>query len=234
MSDELDSVAQYGMSVGLAVRPRTVLVEGTTDEALFELAARVECDATGVPLIGEDLAVLAAGERDRGGTKGVIRELFSLRGMARTCLLPNGRPRYRFIALFDNDNAGRRAVALARDVDNSILEYKDLFRLRPAMPLPGSLDPSGMQRAFERDNAKYKGLDWELEDLLPDSLIDAFLTERPYAVLRSFEKNGRVHRDFTRDGKAHLHRFIKDYAVREDPAVVIEVLSAMRFYLGLS
>lgn len=40
MTEILDSVAQYGMALGFDVRPRTVLVEGTTDVLLFELAAR--------------------------------------------------------------------------------------------------------------------------------------------------------------------------------------------------
>lgn len=53
---------------------------------LFELAARLEREATGQDLIGTDLAIIAAGERDRGGTQGVIRELVSLRSYSRTCL----------------------------------------------------------------------------------------------------------------------------------------------------
>jgi hypothetical protein len=43
-----------------------------------------------------------------------------------------------------------------------------------------------------------------------------------------------VHRDFTRDGKARLHRFTKDYAVREDLLNVIGVLKAFRRYFGLT
>lgn len=230
---KLDAVARYGRALGLAVRPRTVLVEGTTDVALFKLAAQLEGAETGLRLIGQDFAILAAGERDRGGANGVIRELVSLRGMARTCLLPNGRPRYRFVALLDNDDAGRRAVALARHIDNSILEYKDLFRLWPVMPLPGSLDPGQVQRTFERENADYRGLDWEIEDILPNSLVDAFLAERPEAMRDSFLKNGKVHRDFKGDGKARLHRFVREHALREDLADVIQVLKAVRYYLGL-
>lgn len=233
MGEELDAVAQYGRALGLAVLPRTLLVEGTTDVALFKLAAQLECAATGSRLVGQDFAVLAAGKCERGGADGVIRELVSLRAVARTCLLPNGRPRYRFVALFDNDDAGRRAVALARRIDNSILEHKDLFLLRPVMPLPGSLDPGELQRMFERENADYKGLDWEIEDLLPDHFVEAFLAEHPHAMRRSSLLNGKVHRDFTTDGKARLHRFVRQNAIRHDLASVIEVLKAIRYYLGL-
>ncbi|MDQ3776810.1 MAG: hypothetical protein M3461_21900 [Pseudomonadota bacterium] len=233
MAEELDSVARYAMVLGFAIRPRTVLVEGTTDVELFRLAARLECERTGIDFLAKDLAIVAAGERDRGGVHGVIRELLALRGMARTCLLPNGRPRYRFIGLFDNDKAGQEAVKLARVIDTSILEYKDVFRLWPTMPLAGNLDPGTMQKTFERQNADYKGLKWELEDLLPQQFVAAFLSDYPGAVAHSMSLRGKVHRDFTRDGKAHLHRFVKQHAVRDDLATVVEVLKAIRFYLGL-
>lgn len=233
MAEDLDSVARYAMVLGFAVRPRTVLVEGTTDVELFHLAARLEREKTGIDLLGNDLAIIAAGVGDLGGTRGVIRELVCLRGLARTCLLPNGRPRYRFIGLFDDDKAGQQAVKAARDFDRSILEYKDVFRLRPVMPLPGNLDPGTVQKTFERENACYKGLEWELEDLLPHEIVDAFLSDYPGAVARNTSMGGKVHRDLTRDGKARLHRFVKEHALRNDLSAVIEVLKAIRFYLGL-
>lgn len=233
MAEELDSVARYGMALGFDVRRRTVLVEGTSDVELFNMAARLERVASGADLFGGDLAIVAAGERDRGGAQGVVRELLSLRGMSRTCLAQNGSPRYRFVGLFDNDHAGKQAVKSARIVDNSILEYKDVFRLWPQMPLPGNLDPGTVQRAFERENAAYGNLDWELEDLLPADFIDAFAAENPKAIARTTSISGKVHRDLTPDGKARLHHFVKQHAVRDDLAPVIGVLKALRFYLGL-
>jgi len=233
VAEELDFVARYGMALGFSIRPRTVLVEGTTDVELFQLAARLEYEKTGINFLGNDLAIVAAGERDRGGTHGVIRELVALRGMARTYLLPNGRPHYRFIGLFDNDRAGKQAVKLARDIDSSILEYKDVFRLWPMMPLPGNLDPGTVQRAFERENALYNGLEWELEDLLPQEFVNVFLSDQSMAVSHTKSIAGKVHRDLTCDGKARLHRFVKQNAVYEDLRDVIAVLKAIRFYLNL-
>jgi hypothetical protein len=231
--DTMDAVARYGHALGLTVRSRTVLVEGTTDAELFKLASRLEYETTGIDLLGQGLAFVAAGERDRGGTHGVVRELVAFRGMARTCLSSAGRPRYRFIGLFDNDNAGRQAVKLARTIDNSILEYKDVYRLRPVMPFPGNLDPGSVQRDFERENDPYKGLDWEVEDMLPKSFVDVFEAEHPQAVTRRSETNGVVHRDFTADGKAQFHRFVKLNAVRADLKGIIESVMAIRHCLGL-
>jgi len=61
MAEDLDSVALYGMALGFEIRRRTVLVEGTSDVALFETAARLELGASGIELLGGDLAFVAAG-----------------------------------------------------------------------------------------------------------------------------------------------------------------------------
>jgi hypothetical protein len=228
-----DSVAVYASSLGCTVRTKVVLVEGTTDVDLFHAAAQLELVATGQKLVHDDLCIIAPGEGDLGGTRGVIRELVCFRGLSRTCLLPNGRPRYRIVALFDNDKAGRQAVRSARDLDASLLEFKDLFRLWPVMPLTGNLDPISMQKLFAKENEPYKNLEWELEDLLPDSFVECFLEGVPGAITHSTTVNGRTHRDFTRDGKARLHRFVKQHAIRQDLNPVTAVLKALRCYLGL-
>jgi hypothetical protein len=233
-TQENDFVAQYASSIGFSIRSRTILVEGTTDVELFNLAARLELEKTGIDLLKNDLAFVAAGERDRGGTKGVIRELNAFRCMARNCLLSNGRPKYRFIGLFDNDKAGKLAVKFANDLDSSILEYKDVFRLWPVMPLTGNLVPTTMQKTFERENADYKGLEWELEDLINEEFIEIFLLENDNSLRNSKSVNGKTHRDFTPDGKAKLHKFIKQHAKWDDLAEVVLVLRVMRFYCGLT
>ncbi len=110
MAEELDFVARYAKGEGLAIRKRTVLVEGTTDVELFQLAARLEHERTGTDLLGSDLAIVAAGIGHLGGTRNLCRRLWVLRDLARHCLSENGSPRYRFIGLFDNDKAGKQAV----------------------------------------------------------------------------------------------------------------------------
>jgi hypothetical protein len=101
------------------------------------------------------------------------------------------------------------------------------------MPCEGNLDPKTLERTFDRLNTDYRGLHWELEDLLPASFIDAFLKDHPTAVRSAMPMAGKIHREFTPDGKARLHRYIRDYAIREDLSEVIGVIKAMRFYLCL-
>ena len=135
----------YAASLGMQIKHRTILVEGTSDVALLGLVSSLERKLSGKELF-EDFAIVAAGERDQGGVNGVVRELIAFRGMARTFLQSNGKPVYRFVGLFDNDRAGKRAIATAHDLDSSILEYKDVFRLMPVMPEPKNLDPGIFQR----------------------------------------------------------------------------------------
>lgn len=232
MERGLDSVQRYAGTLGIRVQPRTVLVEGSTDVSLFELAAKYERNTTGVDLFDRGFTVAAAGLGEQGGTRAVVRELVSLRAVARTVLLQNGRPKYRFVGLVDNDKAGRQAVKRAHEFDTSILEFKDMFRLWPVLPVPLDLDPTSLRKRFESENVAFKGLDWELEDLLPPSLVDAFVDENPAAVVRSATVNSKIHRDFSRDGKARFHRFVRDNAMHSDLIGVVEAVRAIRSYLG--
>jgi hypothetical protein len=231
--EELDSVQRYAAFLGFPVQGRTVLVEGSTDVELLRFAAQIEHRQTGIDLLGDGVAIVAAGIGDLGGTGGVIRELLCLRGLARTCLLPSGHPRYRFIGLFDNDKAGRQAVRTACALDSSMIEYRDVFRMWPIMPRTGSRDAESIRKTCELANAQYKGLEWELEDLLPESFLSAFVSEYPDSVVRTSTANDKVHRDLTRDGKSRLHQFVKKHAMRSDLEKVIDVLLALRFYLGI-
>lgn len=231
--DASDPFATYALSKGYRARARTVIVEGSTDYDLFELAARLEREASGMNLLA-DLAFIPAGERDEGGTNGVVREIMRLKGFASITLLPNGHPRYRVAALVDNDKFGRQAVKYMRQYDISITECRDVFILWPEMPLTENRDPIGMQRMLETANARYKGLDWEPEDLLPGSFVEAFEREYSTGIARKTVREEKVHRDFTPDGKARFHRFIKQHAMHGDMAKVIETLQVLRCYLGLS
>ena len=233
MSD-LDPVARYALSIGYRIAPRTIIVEGRTDYELFTLAVQEEHRHSNGWLLGGDLAVIAAGDGDEGGTAGVIRQLITLRNIARTDLSPKGLPRYRFLALFDDDRAGRQAVRAARELDRSMTEFKDVFRLRPIMPLTRHAEPALLQKHFNECNASYKNIEWEVEDLLGSDLMCAFCNEHPTAVSSEVSAGDVVHRHFTRDGKARLHRFVRENAMRRDLSRVIDVVKAFRLYLGLN
>ncbi|WP_162599090.1 hypothetical protein [Pseudomonas aeruginosa] len=133
-----DDIASYAGKLGMQIKRRNVLVEGTSDVALIHLVGQLEKQRSGLDFL-EDLAFLAAGEREQGGVDGLLRELITFRSLGRNVMDANGKQIYRFVGLFDNDHAGRRAIATAKSV-GGLLEYRDVFRLMPIMPLPGNLD----------------------------------------------------------------------------------------------
>lgn len=233
MGEDLDYIAYFARTKKFNIKPRTIFVEGTTDVALFELAAKLEKEKTGIDLLGDNLAVIAAGEGDEGGASGVCRELVSFKNMAKGYLLPSGRPKYRFVGLFDNDSAGRYAISNVRKTDTSILEFKDVFRLWPVMPICSNLDVEVIRKTFESENEKYKNLVWEMEDLLPHSFSESIIKENSTALYRSDTMHDKVHREWSPDGKAKLHRLVKDYAIHKDLEVVISILRAFWHYLNI-
>jgi len=233
MVEELDFIARFARSKGFDIKPRTIFVEGTTDVDLFQLSAKLEKEKTGIDLLGDKMAIIAAGIGNNGGAKGVCRELVSFKNMASTCLLPNGRPKYRFIGLFDNDNAGRQAISDIRKTDISILEYRDVFRLCPVMPLNENQDMTFLRNKFEQENLLYKGLDWELEDLVPDSFSMLLIDENPFLLRGSQPINDKVHREWTPDGKAKLIRLVKENAMHSDLLAFIAILNAFRQFFNI-
>jgi hypothetical protein len=229
----LDPLAAYARSKGYPVRSRIILVEGTSDADLFLLASDLLRKKTGANLM-EDIAFVPAGEKDNGGVRGVIRELLVLHAVATTVFDSSGRPRYRIAALFDNDNAGRYAVRSTPQFDIRLTEFKEMFLLRPLMPLTKNCDPNAIRSLVENANAPYKNLDWELEDLFPLSFLNAFDEEHGSAVKRTAVVGDRTHRDLTPDGKARFHHFVKQNALLSDLNGVVETMRAMRSYVGLS
>lgn len=228
----VDYVALYGASKGWRLMPRSILVEGTSDVALFGLAAELYRKGKDKDLLA-DLAIVAAGDGDRGGTQGVVRELLGLRAIASAYLSPAGQSVYRFIGLFDNDTPGQKAVHFARSVDTSILEYRDVFRLSPIMPILGNLDPGTAQRGFEKANEAYKGMCWEVEDLIGEALMQLFLEEYPTALVSEHRIANACHRELTRDGKARLVRFCRENADLASLNGLVETLHALRCYMAL-
>ena len=228
-----DLVLSYARARGWRVQRNNVLLEGTTDEALFRLARNREKARSGVDLFDDGVRFIAAGKGDRGGTTGVLRELTTLRSLSECVLDRNGRPRYRFVGLVDNDMAGRRSVKGARSFDPNIREYRDLFRIRPVMPTTGNLDLKTLERSCERLNANFRGLDWELEDLLPEQLMDAFVKTAPSVVRKRVHVCGKVHWELAPEGKGRLHKYVRMRATWCDLGGVLGVIRAMRFVLKL-
>lgn len=210
-----------------------MLVEGTSDVAYIQLAARLYREQHGENLLGDELAILPAGTGEEGGTRALNQRLMTLRNIADTDRDEQNRLRHTFCALYDYDAAGKRALKSASELDSRLRHGAELFHLRPVMPLRSGAEPEVMLRRYERENAPFQTLDWEIEDLLPDSMVAVFEADHRTAVTRKREAGGRIHRDLTRDGKHHLLSFARTYATLSDVMEIVRLLRALRDYQKL-
>ena len=220
-------------ALGWNIRGCNVIVEGTTDVALLSLAAALYYERHRTAILNDQMAILSAGKGDDGGVDGLNRRLNAARQIADADRGQDGSLRYRFIGLYDNDRAGRRGVENACNFDRRLRRCGDLFLLHPVMPLASGSDHAVLRQRFYTDNAKYRGLDWEVEDLLSERVLLAFEDDDPMAVQDVHECGDRKHREFTRDGKYRLHKFVKNYAALEDVMEVVKLIRALRGYLNL-
>ena len=220
----MDMVATYAASKAWALRPNIVLVEGTSDEALFRRADELSVHA-GRVLLGNEICVVAAGRHDRGGTFGVVRELITLRSMVPYVLDRLGRPIYGVIGLVDNDEAGRRIIKDILRIDRSTFEFRDILAVRPVCPNFTRPDPRGRQREADLANLPYRTLDWEIEDTLSPRLLQLFDRRHPGMIIqRTRQIDCKTHHELTRDGKIALHRLVQREATLVDLAGVVAIV----------
>lgn len=225
-------VESFASTLGWNVRECNVIVEGTSDVEVFWLAASLYYQRHQTAILGDRIAILPAGKRNDGGVDGVNRRLHAARQIADVDRDRDGGLRFRFIGLYDNDRAGRRAIDIACNFDRRLLRYGDLFLLHPIMPLAHGADHVELRRRIETENAPFKGLDWEIEDLLSERILSDFEAKHTNAIQNIRECNGRKHRDFSPDGKMQLRKFLGGASL-EDVIEVVKLIRALRDYLRL-
>jgi hypothetical protein len=227
-------VEGYASTLGWKLCECNVIVEGVSDVALLWLAGALYFERHGVPIVGDQVAILAAGKGDDGGVDGLNRRFNAARQIADADRGPDGSLRYRFIGLYDNDRAGRRGVTSACEFDRRLRRCGDLFLLHPVMPVAAGADHATLQRRFADENASFGRLDWEVEDLVSERLLTDFEAVHPGAVMHRFGGGGRTHREFTREGKFRLHEFVRKHARLEDVIEVVKLIRALRDYHRLA
>ena len=228
----MDAIAMYAASKGWCLKQNVVLVEGTSDEALFRLANEL-ARTVGIDLLGPEICVVAAGKRDRGGTFGVGRELIALRALAPYILDRRGFPCYKIIGLVDDDHAGRQVVENILKIDRGVIEFRDVLRLRPIVIHGFGMSTDRIRRASEEANAPYCELDWEIEDTLSERLFGMLCVQCPAAIQLRQSKNGRTHFELTRSGKQMLHGLVHREGTLMDLTGIVDVVRCLRATFGL-
>lgn len=223
----------YAAMCGWSLCAGNVMLEGTSDVAYFNLAARLHRSQSGASLLGTDLSIFAAGLEEEGGTFGISERFPTLFNLASLDQDPSGRRRFRVIALLDDDTMGRSAVNLIAGGHRQIREYESTFRLRRVMPRrTDSARSLGLQT--EAANAAFGRLECTIEDMLSDQLCARFVAARPDAVSKpaSTAATG-THRYWTPSGKRMLRQFAEEQATIDDVPALVDVLRSLRSYVGL-
>lgn len=223
----------YAAMCGWSLSIGNVMVEGASDVAYFALAARLHQAQCGASLLGTDLSIFAAGLKEEGGTFGISERFPTLFNLAALDHHPNGRRRFRVIALLDDDTMGRSAVNLIAGGHRQIREYESTFRLRRVMPRR-SESAKALASQTETANAVFGRLECTIEDMLSDRLCARFVASRPDAIYRpaSTAATG-THRYWTPPGKLMLFQFAEEQATIEDVHSLVDALRSLRSYVGL-
>lgn len=226
-------VEMFAKQIGWTIGRCNVVVEGTTDVTILQHAGLLHRQATGVDVFGDGFAVVASGRADDGGVEGVNRRLNAARQNADADRDAIGALRYHFIGLFDNDFAGRKAITLACDIDRRVVRYRDVFLLHPRMPIASHHLGTSIGQEAKSLNSAFIGLDWEIEDYLPEDFKAAFELQYPRAVIKCAKRGGRSHRDLTPEGKRAFHAFVRQRGEHRDVLELICLICALRSYLGM-
>lgn len=229
-----DHAHWYAKQKGWKLLRRNMMVEGNTDVRYFELASRLYLEAHRAHLVGHDFSIFSPGTGDQGGTRGVLEEFPPLWKIIQTDCDSQGKLVLRAVTLLDNDFAGRSLHKALLQQYRQMKENRDVFLLQRFFPRT-TTEPSTLSHQIETHNSQSKGLDCEIEDLLGESLLEAFISDTPNAFERPVKEiAGLRHYEWTPHAKGQLFQFVKEYATLEDMEGITNVLKAIRFYLALN
>lgn len=227
-----DHVRWFAGRMNWPLAPNNILVEGN-DASYFELAARLFRNEHNRDLLA-DISIFPTGDGDGGGTFGILRHFPTFRSLIDTDVDANGNRLFKAIVLLDSDSAGKNARNALTAKYTSFQEYRDVFLLFRKMPRK-SRDPVQLGEAMSRENASWKRLDCEIEDLLGADLLQLFVKQatRPLRLEPIFLESAH-HYEFHEGVKSELLRYVKERANLDDMHGIVEVLKSLRFYLGLA
>ena len=226
-------VEVWAKQIGWPIRQRNVILEGMIDVTLLKHARKLYLADRGVDIFDGGFAILAAGRGNEGGVDGVNRRLSTARQLAEVDVTGDGAKRFSFIGLFDNDEAGRRAFMQANRFDRRVILYQDVFLLHPVMPPAAGAPGSEVEALAASLNRGFSRLNWEIEDLISKDLLLSFENTHPQAVVRKTQRGSLIHRDFTRQGKVELVRFVIKKADLADMMEIVRLVCSLRDYVGL-
>jgi hypothetical protein len=232
MASPGDHVRWFAEKQGWKIRRHNVVTEGEVDVRHFVLADRLYTAQHGQRLITEELAVFPVGTGLNGGALKLASVFPTFRQLIDADLGENSQILFRAIGLLDDDPVGREAYSSITTRCVNIRGGRDVFLL--ARLFPRDTRMPGYNAVIQHANKKWASMDCEIEDLLAADLVRSFLEKEgidPGTCMRTIE--GAHHLDLTPLVKSKLWQFCERNAKLEDVGGVVELLKALRFYLGL-
>lgn len=226
-------VRQYASRYNWPIAEYSILVEGETDARYLSLASRLHRDDTGCDLMPRGkVSAFPTGSGDDGGTHGILRHFSTLQDIIAWSGDEDGRVMFKLIALVDGDSAGKAAFRALAAKSMDYRPWREIFLLQRNIPR-GNMDPEFVGRLVARENEDIR-LDCEIEDLVSQDLVRAYLADNPRALRCAPVFRGEHMRVQFADGeKGKFCRFVESYATCSDLAKIIELLKTLRFFMGL-
>lgn len=230
-----DHVRWFANKVGWTIEPGVnLVVEGDHDVRYFRLAHSIHRHATGRWLLGDGFHVLAAGMGDAGGTNGIMDHFVAIHKAAKLDLRPDDLlPVFRLAVLLDDDRKGREAFNYLTANHTGCLRWRDVFLLQRQYPTD-TRDLKQIELRVKALNAPWKSHNCEIEDLLPELMIELFNEQHSKCFSRDpVQVAGRWHYEFAVATKGALCTQVERLAMPEDLSEIINVLKALRFFLAV-
>ncbi len=227
----------YSVRKGWQIGTSNVIFEGVSDVSHCDRASDLHKLEFGKALLGPQMRVLPAGFGREGGVRAVEQQFQTLQSLIETDANAqlSTNERYKVIAVFDDDHAGRLAFEAVTNRYSKWRPHIDVFVLKRRFPA-AQVGCASFERELRAANRDYNGMDCEIEDLLSRPLLERFIRANPAALRHSALIRGDAHHfewNAAAGFKGALRKFVESEATLADMAGVIQLLRFLRRTFGL-
>ena len=160
----------------------------------------------------------------------------TLQTIARGDIDSKGNVQYYVFVLVDNDYAGRNVIKYLEKDALKAIECRDIFCINPIMPKDVNPHYEHIKKSLERENAPYKGLDWEMEDYISDRIWKIFINDecaKDPLLCKPKVCHDKIHRNLNDIQKGRFHDIINNSACYEDIENIVHLIKTLRIYLKI-
>lgn len=227
-------IHQYCLSFDWRISACNILVEGDTDVKYLNLAAAKYLEATGLKLIGDDVSICGSRIKEEGGTWNLVPRFKVLCDLLKRVSYNPDERELRFLVLLDSDPAGKKARGYLTHREVGLAEFKHVFMIQRRYPQKVR-DTTEFRNKTAALNIAWENLDCEMEDLIPNSILQGFFQSQPQSCTRApMVRDNAHHYEWAGHLKPALFRYVSARAKLSDVQTMVELLQSLRYALGLT